>query len=253
MPGPRHPAARSCQVVTTFADPADQARISPEPLGHTERHRPPTAPQNSTQHPGQNLSRSPRSRLSRVRGLRDAPRGLHLRFARPHSAPSPSFLRPGCGRVRPPLPALWVATVGTCAGLSRALLFPAYGQANTASPSAGARPVPVPTSVDISPPGPPLGGAWPEIPIQIAPPAPPHGGVADLGPFAHPNAAELGPRRDRYLDRHGDIEGRCPVAIRTVALLLFLLLLLLMLCFRRRCLPLLLCLCYWSPPCIPSR
>ena len=91
--------------------------------------------------------------------------------------------------------------------------------------------MPTPASVDISPPGPPLGGAWQAIPVQIAPPAPPHGGVADLGPVAHPYAAALGPRPGSYLDRHSDIEGRCPIAIRTVALLLFLLLLLMPLCF----------------------
>ncbi len=138
--------------------PALYARLRQE----VDNPRPTT--QNSIHNLVPNPSRSPRSRLSRVRGLREAQRGLQLRSARAHSAPSPSFLRPGVGRVRPPLPALWVATVGTCAGLSRALLFPAGGQANTASPSAGARPVPVPTAVDISPPGPPLGGAWQAIP-----------------------------------------------------------------------------------------
>ena len=89
------------------------------------------------------------------------------------------------------------------------------------------------------------------------PPCPPsRGGVgafADSGPGVRAYDVELAPRRDGYLDGHGDIEGRCPVAIRTVALLLFLLLLLLLLCFWCRCLPLLLCLCGQPPPCIPSR
>ena len=171
------PAATTCRLVTTLDTTGGIALIAPGHLGDTERNRPPTAPQNSTQHLSQNQSRSQPAGLSGARRLRDVPRGLQLRFARPHSAPSRPTPAPGAGRVRTPLLALCQRMAKHCAGLSRALLFPAGGQANPASPSAGTRPVPAPIGVDFSPPGPPLGGAVRAIPFLIAPPAPPHGGV----------------------------------------------------------------------------
>ena len=150
--------------------PALYARLRQE----VDNPRPTT--QNSIHNLVPNPSRSPRSRLSRVRGLREAPRGLQLRFARPHSAPSRPTPAPGGGRVRPPLPALWVASVGTCAGLSRALLFPPCGPAEQRGTSGRGKARASPDLCGHLPPSPPLGGAWHEIPASIAPPAPPHGG-----------------------------------------------------------------------------
>ena len=184
---PSPPTSHHRPVITAFCACAWYDDLTPpcpsrqDPLRLELLH-----PQPTTQNSIQNLVALPssphRSPPPRVRGLRDAPRGLRPRSARAHSAPSPSFLGPGVGRSRSPLPALCTRLAGPCAGLSRALLFPACGQAHTASPSAGARPVPVPACVDFSPPGPPLGGALHEIPASIAPPAPPRGGVATPSP-----------------------------------------------------------------------
>ena len=112
-------------------------------------------------------------RFGRDRGILECGRNSRLRSARPHSAPSRSYLTPGAGRGRTPLHAFCWPCCWPCAWLSRPLLFPPCGQAEHRFTFGRGKGRASHDRCGHLPPSPPLGGAVSEIPGLDSPPCPP--------------------------------------------------------------------------------
>ena len=91
------PAPTSRAASSSTTDPKKHSKPCRDPVAIPKRPGVSRAP---------GLPPSSPSRFGRDRGILESRRDSRLRTARPHSAPSRSYLTPGVGRVHTPLPAL---------------------------------------------------------------------------------------------------------------------------------------------------